>query len=113
MPKKRIEGGLSRDSDEREAAATARRIRNRAYMRRWRAKTQSRKSERAQRMARYYERKARKPPRKNGMSGESDCAGVCAICSNRPSVRLVSRLRVSEAALSGFEEVLMPYCGEC
>ena len=113
MPKKRIEDRWSVESAESGAAAVERRIRNRAYMRRWRANAKSRTCERARRMARYYERKARKMPRENGLGGAIAGATICAICSIRPSVRMVSRLRVSEMAASGYEEVLMPYCGEC
>ncbi len=113
MPKKRIEAGLGGGSAESSAAVDARRISNSAYMRRWRANAKRRESELARRMARYYERKARKAQRKHRLSSKDRGNVVCAICSIRPSVGQVSRLRVSESAPSGFEEVLMPYCGEC
>jgi hypothetical protein len=109
MPRKRIEGGVA----ESTAVANARRVSNSAYMRRWRADAKCRESELARRMARYYERKARKAQRKQRLCSNDRRTAICAICLARPAVRQINRMRVSDSAPSGFEEVLMPYCGEC
>lgn len=113
MPKKRLERGVGSEVADGLSAKVARRVSNNAYMRRWRADAKRRESERARRMVRYYERKGRKVPRKNRLGSGKSRVAMCAICSIRRAVRQVSRLRVSEVAASGFEEVQMAYCGEC
>lgn len=39
--------------------------------------------------------------------------GACGFCGKRNSIARVSRLRVSDEAGSGYEEIEVPYCGIC
>jgi hypothetical protein len=113
MPRKRIETVSMGERAADRAVLDARRMRNKSYMRRWRANAKRRDRERIRRVARYSELKslaARPGSQKNNHEGTE---GVCMICRRRPPVREITRLRVCESAPGGFEKVLIPYCGEC
>ena len=116
MPRKRIENAaVAKDpaGAQGDPRKDAHRRRNRAYMRRWRADAGRRNDERKRRVAWYRERKAREGEVQQGPVGDERPKAICMICRLRPAVKEIVRLRVSESAASGFEELLIPYCGEC
>jgi len=101
--------GMSND----DTSTGAERATNTAYMRRWRSDEVNRVRERARRAAAYRERKSR-AVRKNHENSPAEPIGrICAICRTRPSIGQVFRLRLCNSSSSGFEEVLIPYCGKC
>jgi len=91
----------------------ARRIYNRTYMRRWRAKPSHAAREQLNRRRSYHDRKLRtaRIPRDR----YQNCHGelFCAFCRRRPSVMQVTRLTSSAVDASRYVEIRMPYCGEC
>jgi hypothetical protein len=113
MPRKRREAGSIDEKAANRAALDARRMRNKSYMRRWRANAKRRNRERARRVAWYSERKGMAAHRQGPGASLAAATAVCMICRRRPSVREITRLRVCESARGGFEEVLIPDCGEC
>jgi hypothetical protein len=114
MPRDRLEAHSRGEKATNGAARDARRLRNKSYMRRWRANAKRRNRERARRVVWYSERKGLAASNRRSPEGTQDAVvAVCMICRRRPSVREITRLRVCESAPSGFEEVLIPYCGEC
>ena len=113
MPRKRLETVSGDETAANGAALDARRIRNKSYMRRWRANANRRNRERVRRVARYSELKGLAARPESQKSNHEGTEGVCMICRRRPPVCEIARLRVCESAASGFEEVLVPYCGEC
>lgn len=114
MPQKRVDSFSGRSPSTAPISVEVRRRAKRAYMRRWRSDKTRHERERALRLARYQKKKRRQGCEKR-QKMLSDTAGqpVCAICGSRRPVRQVARLRVCEFAPSGYQEVLIPYCGEC
>ena len=84
------------------AAARERRLRNREYMRRWRADPLHRQSERIH-STNWRRGRNLQDPHHPGPT-------VCGFCHRRRSRSVVPRLRPVE---TGFVEVQMPYCGLC
>jgi hypothetical protein len=113
MPTQRAEvepgSGMSNDDSSigLECAAKT------AYMRKWRAGKINQMRERNRRTAAYRERKSQSRRKPQGDSTADPIRQMCAICRMRRSVEQVSRLRLCKSSPSGFEEVLIPYCGKC
>jgi hypothetical protein len=107
MPRKRGALNLSPEM------LAMRRQYNREYMRRWRADIRNYERERDNRERAYVDRKRHKsyegfPPPMNAQR-----ESVCGICRRLPAKCSVTRLRASASTPSGFEEVRLPYCGQC
>lgn len=113
MPRQRADLQFGGEATANEASIDACRQSHRAYMRRWRSEKANRDHERAKRAASYYQRKARPERKKRRKAPARSSQLVCAICRKTRSVRQVARLRVCGTSPSGFEEVLIPYCGQC
>ena len=81
-------------------------------MRRWRLDPRNQDIERARRRSTSQARKIRRI--QDAIRRETS-SGVrrCGICHARRSVMEVTRLRISDAAPSGFVSVRVPYCGQC
>ena len=113
MPRQRANVDSDRVMSNDDTSIDLQRAANKAYMRRWRSDEVNRLRERARRAASYCERKSR-AARKSQKNSPSDPIGqICAICKKRPSIGQVFRLRLRISSPSGFEEVLIPYCGKC
>jgi hypothetical protein len=98
-------------SDELEER---RRIR-RESMRRWRANPFHKAMEQKKRREWYYSRQKLQPPRRRRTQdgAQAQEKPVCGFCWHRAAITTSVRLRVCEKSAEGFEEVRIPYCGEC
>jgi len=106
---------ISAASHARELLALLRKRRkyNREYMRAWRASSQHKERDRANRQRWYYERKLRRALEKvrphRGPHGER----LCGYCGKLARIDEIARLEMCELARSGYVEVRFPYCGQC
>jgi len=91
----------------------ARRRYNREYMRRWRGDPRHRQREVESRMRAYWKQKLRRATSERRLYINGCGQAVCGFCWRRPPVRMAERLRISEAARSGYVRALIPCCGEC
>ena len=101
--------GISND----DTSIGAERAANSAYMRKWRSDETNRIRERAMRAAAYSARKSRAEGKNQENSPTDPIGRICAICRTSPAIGQVFRLRLCSSSASGFEEVLIPYCGKC
>jgi len=107
MPRKRLLLTLSAQ------LLANRREYNRDYMRRWRADTQNQAKERETRERAHVARKLRLALEEYRPAMTATGEPVCGICRRLPARCQVVRLRVSSTSPGGFEELRLPYCGQC
>ena len=113
MPRRRTDFDLGSGISHDDTSIGSERATNTAYMRKWRADATNRMRERARRTAAYRERKSRVGRINQGNPASDPVVRICAICGTRRSIGQITRLRLCNSSPSGFEEVLIPYCGKC
>jgi hypothetical protein len=86
---------------------------NREYMRRWRGDPRHRQREVETRLRAYLKQKMQRATSERRLYINRCGQAVCGFCWRRPPVRMAERLRISEAARSGYVRVLIPCCEEC
>ena len=86
---------------------------NREYMRRWRSLPKHQEVEQRNRRRCYRRRKALCTEIATQQSQNLKLTTVCAFCRCRPSACTVVRLRMQDEFPYKFEEMRVPYCGEC
>jgi hypothetical protein len=97
----------------RELVTEARRRYNREYMRRWRSDPRNYRREHECRERAYWRQKISRARSERRLYINRRGQAVCGFCWKRPPVRMAERLRISEAARTGYVKVLIPCCGEC
>jgi hypothetical protein len=100
-------------SDSANQSKEERRRYNREYMRRWRADPRHRLRELDSRVRAYQAQKEGRAVNHRRLYIDGRGRAVCGFCWRRSPIRLVVRLRISEAARNEYVKVLIPCCGEC
>jgi hypothetical protein len=106
-------GDYARAERMQKVMLAKRRRYNRLYMRSGRADPRHQAYERANRERWHYERKLRNSLRIHHPHCDDHGDPVCGFCRKGPVVTRVSRLEIRDCARRGYEEVRVPYCGEC
>jgi hypothetical protein len=90
-----------------------RKIRNREYMRRRRADPQFRKNEKRRREMERDQAFLKSASTVGDRGGRKSLGQRCWICRKRAAVEVITRLRPTTEARSGFVQVRVAYCGFC
>jgi hypothetical protein len=99
---------------ESEVERERRKIRNREYMRRRRADPQFRKNEKRRREMERDQAFLQSATAVGGAAaGRKTLGQRCWICRKRAAVEVITRLRPTAEARSGFVQVRVAYCGFC
>lgn len=94
-------------SQDKDSTRAEQRRRKREYMRRWRA------AHPEQEARIWAKRKAATVVDVAQVREADESRTACGFCGKRAPVDWVLRLRVSDEAESGYEEIRVPYCGLC